>query len=80
MSQRGVTNPAPRPETPGSAPAAPRWGSEHLLLWVGEGERPWRGLVCPLPPRRVLTVYGLLGEEGLGDRGGELEGAGLRQL
>ena len=52
----------------------------HLLLWVSEGEWPWRGLVCPLPPRGVLAAHGLLGEEGLGDRGGELEGAGLGQL
>lgn len=73
-------HPPPRPETPGSALAAPHWVSKHLLLWVSEGERPWRGLVCPLPPRGVLIAYGLLGEEGLGDGGGELEGAGLGQL
>lgn len=52
----------------------------HLLLWVGEGERPWRGLIRPLPPRGVLIANGLLGEEGLRDGGGELEGAGLGQL
>lgn len=79
-SKAGVALFPPDPETPGLGPAAPRWVSQDLLLWVSEGEWPWWGLVCPLPPRGVLIAYGLLGEEGLGDGGGELEGAGLGQL
>lgn len=54
-----------------------RW---HLLLAVSEGEWPWWGLVCSLPSRRMLVVCRLLGEERLGDRGGELERAALREL
>jgi hypothetical protein len=54
--------------------------SGYLLLGVSKGERPLWGLVCSLPPRWVLIAHRLLGEEGLGDRGGELEGAGLGQL
>lgn len=65
---------------PSLALGVPHQVPRYLLLWVSEGERPWRGLVCPLPPRGVLVAHGLLGEEGLGDRGGELEGAGLGQL
>lgn len=64
-------------------PEPPTWPHRpprHLLLGVGEGERPWRGLVRPLPSCWVLIAHRLLGEEGLGDRGGELEGAGLGQL
>lgn len=46
----------------------------HLLLWVSEGEAAdGQGSSCPLPPRGVPIAHGLLGEEGLGDRGGELE-------
>ena len=79
MRERGVTL-LPTPRRPSSAPAVPHRASRRLLLWVSEGERPWRGLVCSLPPRWVLVAHGLLGEEGLGDGGGELEGAGLGQL
>lgn len=59
----------------------------YLLLWIREGkrwvcegERPWWGLVCSLPPRWVLIAHGLLGEEGLGHGGREREGARLGQL
>lgn len=72
--------PAPPRECPGLGPAVTHWVSRHLLLWVSEGKWPWWGLVCSLPPCWVLIAHRLLGEEGLGDGGGELEGAGLGQL
>lgn len=65
------------PPLPRDAPAVPHGASGHLLLGVSEGQRPRWGLVRPLPACWVLIAHRLLGEEGLRDRGGELEGAGL---